>query len=93
MLRTTTPLLLLLPALGFAQYPVACYPFVGGSGADASGNGYNGTVVGAVAVPDRAGTPDAALDFNGTTDFVAIGALGNLAPREIASTGQASPAG
>ena len=56
--RTITPLFLLLSAFASAQYPVACYPFVAGSGADASGNGFNGTVVGAVAVPDRAGTPD-----------------------------------
>jgi hypothetical protein len=82
MLRIATPLFLLLSAFASAQYPVACYPFVAGSGADASGNGFNGTVVGAVAVPDRAGTPEAALDFNGTTDYVVIGALGNLVPTD-----------
>jgi hypothetical protein len=82
MIRTLTTLLALLPALCLAQYPVACYPFTGGSGADVSGNGFNGTVVGAAAVPDRIGAANNALDFNGTTDHVNIGVFGNIIPAD-----------
>ena len=44
---------------------IAWYPFTNGSALDATGNGHDGTVHDAIAVPDRFGTPDAAFDFPG----------------------------
>lgn len=82
MLRTILPLLLLVPAAALAQYPVACYPFTGGSGIDASGNGFDGTVVGATPVTDRLGVANNALDLNGVTDYVDIGTFGDLIPTD-----------
>ncbi|HXB12818.1 MAG TPA: hypothetical protein VNZ45_12580, partial [Bacteroidia bacterium] len=51
---------------------VACYPFDGNAN-DMSGNGHNGTLVGATACPDRWGHANSALLFNNSpSTYVAI---------------------
>ena len=45
---------------------VAYYPFTGNAN-DATGNGHDGTVHGAVLVPDRYGIPNSAYYFDGDT--------------------------
>ena len=50
---------------------VAHYPFSGNAN-DASGHGYNGTVHGATAVPDRFGVPNSAYAFDGATNDISI---------------------
>lgn len=50
---------------------VACYPFDGNAN-DASGNGNNGTVSGAVLTVDRFNNPNAAYNFNGTSSFIRV---------------------
>ena len=56
-----------------AQVPtaglVAYYPFSGNAN-DSSGNGYNGTVIGATLIPDRFGNPNSAYSFNGVSDYI-----------------------
>ena len=51
---------------------VADYQFNGDAN-DSSGNGNSGTVVGATLVPDRAGNPAAAYEFDGTSAYVDAG--------------------
>ena len=51
---------------------VAYYP-LDGNAEDASGNGNNGTVYGAMPTTDRFGNPNSAYYFNGTTDFIDLG--------------------
>jgi hypothetical protein len=50
---------------------VAYYPFKGNAN-DASGNGNNGTVVGATLTPDRFGSPDSAYSFDGISNLISI---------------------
>jgi hypothetical protein len=50
---------------------VLYYPFNGNAN-DASGNGNDGTVYGAVLVPDRFGVPNGAYAFDGVDDYVAF---------------------
>jgi hypothetical protein len=50
---------------------VAFYPFNGNAN-DASGNGYNGTGHNVTSVPDRAGNPNSAFSFNGTTSYIQV---------------------
>jgi len=50
---------------------VAYYPF-NGNGNDESGNGYNGTVNGAILTHDRYGSPDSAYSFDGGDDYILI---------------------
>ena len=68
-------IILAVVTLGFGQIPtdslVAYYPFTGNAN-DASGNGHNGTVYGAVLTADRFGNPNSAYSFNGTTDYIYI---------------------
>ena len=58
-----------------AQVPtnglVAWYPFNGNAN-DSSGNGNNGTLHGLTSVPDRFGNPNAAYQFNGTSDYIDV---------------------
>ncbi|HMW36394.1 MAG TPA: FG-GAP-like repeat-containing protein, partial [bacterium] len=49
---------------------VAYYPFTGGSTADSSGNGNNGTNNGATPTTDRFGNANGAYSFNGTSNYV-----------------------
>ncbi len=53
---------------------VAYYPF-NGTPADASGNGHNGTVFGATLSADRYGNPNSAYTFDGTDDYIDLGAM------------------
>jgi gliding motility-associated-like protein len=48
---------------------IAYYPFNGNAN-DESGNGYNGSIFGAVPVIDRFGEADHAYHFNGYTDYI-----------------------
>ena len=50
---------------------VAYYPF-NGNAINQTGGGYNGTVNGAQLTLDRFGTPSAAYNFNGTSDYVVV---------------------
>ncbi|MCX6142064.1 MAG: LamG domain-containing protein, partial [Ignavibacteriales bacterium] len=63
-----------------AQIPtngmVAYYP-LDGTALDQSGNGYNGTVIGATPTADRFGNPTGALRFNGSTYYVRLGNILN----------------
>jgi hypothetical protein len=51
---------------------IACLCFSNGLGEDASGNGNNGTIVGAVPTSDRFGNPRSALLFDGKDDYVIV---------------------
>lgn len=51
---------------------VAYYPFNGNAN-DESGNGNNGTVVGANLIDDRFGNINSAYNFNGSTDYINCG--------------------
>jgi hypothetical protein len=44
-----------------------------GDAQDVSGNGLDGTIIGATVVADRYGKPNSALSFNGSTDYVDLG--------------------
>ncbi len=50
---------------------VAYYPFSGNAN-DASGNGHDGTVFGAMLTTDRFGNPNSAYNFDGTDDYVNV---------------------
>ncbi len=50
---------------------IAWYPFNGNAN-DVSGNNYNGVVYGATLTFNRAGTPNSAYHFNGTSDYIDI---------------------
>ncbi len=58
-----------------AQIPtanlIAYYPFCGNAN-DLSGNGNNGTVMGASLTSDRFGNPSNAYDFNGTSNYISL---------------------
>jgi hypothetical protein len=60
---------------GFAQIPtaglVACYPFNGNAN-DNSGNGNNGTVMGAVLATDRFNRTNNAYSFNGSNAYISL---------------------
>jgi hypothetical protein len=49
------------------------YPFDGNAN-DASGNGYDGTVVGATLTTDHLGNPNSAYHFDGSGDYIVAGA-------------------
>ena len=51
---------------------VAYYPFNGNAN-DESGNGNDGTIVGATATADRFGVVTKAYRFNGTSDYIQVG--------------------
>lgn len=63
---------------GFSQIPtnglVAWYPFYGNAN-DASGNGNNGTVNGAILTPDRFGNANCAYYFDGVNDYIVNNSL------------------
>jgi hypothetical protein len=50
---------------------IAHYP-LDGTGEDISGNGYDGTLVGATPAPDRFGDPLGALSFDGQGDYMTV---------------------
>jgi hypothetical protein len=50
---------------------VASYPFNGNAN-DESGNGNNGTVIGATPIADRYGSANSAYNFDGTNDYIRI---------------------
>jgi hypothetical protein len=50
---------------------VAYYPFNGNAN-DASGNGNNGTVIGATSTQDMFGVPSSAYSFDGLSDYITI---------------------
>ena len=66
---------LVLPQVNSAQVPkqglIAYYPFNGNTN-DESGNGYNGTLVGAALTADRCGNANRAYDFDGVDDDISI---------------------
>ena len=53
---------------------IAHYPFNGNAN-DESGNGYHGTVIGAMLTADRNNNAASAYEFDGTNDYISIGAL------------------
>ncbi|PBQ31428.1 hypothetical protein CNR22_06505 [Sphingobacteriaceae bacterium] len=65
--------LILLPFFGYTQIPtnglIGAWPF-SGSANDISGSANHGTVTGASLVPDRCGVPNAAYNFNGSSDYI-----------------------
>jgi len=71
-------ILLLMPCILFAWQPVGAAPIDGpvayfpfdGNAMDATGNGYDGTVMGGTFVADRFGNPAGALSFDGVDDYV-----------------------
>ena len=52
--------------------PIAYYPFNGNAN-DESGNGLNGTIVGATLTADRFDSPNTAFDFDGVDDYIDLG--------------------
>jgi hypothetical protein len=66
---------------------IAYFPFSGNAN-DFSGNGLNGTVTGAMLVPDRFGSLNCAYSFNGFSDKIEI--LGNHPELSFASTNKFS---
>ena len=52
---------------------LVAYYRLNGDAVDKSGNGHDGTVVGAVAVADRNGNDNSALSFNGVNSYVRCG--------------------
>jgi uncharacterized delta-60 repeat protein len=62
-----------LAGYGFGVWDglVAYYPFNGNAN-DWSGNGNNGTVIGATLIPDRFGIPNAAYSFDGVSDIITV---------------------
>ena len=48
-----------------------CHPFSGNAN-DVTGNGYDGFVSGSSLIPDRAGNPNSAYDFDGISNYIAI---------------------
>ena len=62
--------------LGFDGGPGIAHWNFDGNANDVSGNGYNGTVVGATLTTDRNGNPDSAYYFDGTeTNYIEIGTV------------------
>lgn len=74
--RVALPGVMLVVLLGYSQPAAAdlvAHYMLDGTGADASGNGHNGTVHGGpTAGPDRFSTPNSALYFDGVDDYVDI---------------------
>lgn len=66
------------PLSCLAQVPVACFPFNAGDPGDATGNGYDGSVNGALPTADRFGNQDHAYWFDGTDDRVELPTLGEM---------------
>lgn len=53
---------------------IANYPFTfNGNANDETGNGYNGTVYGAILTGDRFGNPSSAYGFDGVDDYIDLG--------------------
>jgi hypothetical protein len=67
--------ILAVSTCGLAQIPtaglIAYYPFCGNAN-DQSGNGLNGTVMGATLSADRFGSPNSAYSFNGTSAYISL---------------------
>jgi hypothetical protein len=58
------------------------YPF-SGNGADASGNGNDGTVIGAGLTTDRFGHPKSAYHFDGVDDYIDLPSLYSYSPAQV----------
>lgn len=75
-LNLTVLLSLFIVLSCFSQIPtnglIAYYPFNGNAN-DATGNGSNGTVIGATATSDRFGNLNSAYNFNGTSNYINLG--------------------
>jgi hypothetical protein len=71
-LAVTAFALLQLGSPIFGQTAIANYP-LDGNAFDISGNGLNGTIIGATPTTNRFGTTQSALNFNGTSDFINCG--------------------
>lgn len=56
---------------------VAYYPF-NGSALDESGNGNDGSVIGATLTADRFGNANSAYHFDGVNDYIDLGSMGGL---------------
>lgn len=73
--------ILALTVNAFAQIPtnglVGYWPFNGNAN-DESGNGNNGTVVGATLTSDRFGNTNSAYSFNGTSNLIDIGVFNTM---------------
>ncbi|MFC1857034.1 DUF1566 domain-containing protein [Thermodesulfobacteriota bacterium] len=63
---------------------VAHYPF-NGNALDASGNGHDGTLMGATSTQDRFGNPDSAYIFDGTDDYIDISSVSTFQTNEAKS--------
>jgi kumamolisin len=82
---SATPIVSYTPTLTPTSKPTATprpapalvlyYPF-NGDATDASGNGHNGTVLGAVLAPDRCGNPNSAYSFDGQSAYIKASATG-----------------
>ena len=62
---------------GISDGLVAYYPF-NNNAIDETGNGYDGTVVGATPTDDRNGVPESAYAFDGTNDYINLGTSLNV---------------
>ena len=72
---------------------VAHYPFCGNAN-DASGNGNNGTVHGAILTEDRFGNPKSSYSFNGVDNFIDVIPSTSLSPsNEVTFTAWVKPIG
>ena len=58
-----------MATLNLSQGLLAYYPFTGNAN-DASGNGHNGTVSGAILTTDEFGSADSAYSFDGNNDYI-----------------------
>jgi len=65
------PLLLIANITSFGQCVVADYQF-DGNAADSSGNGNDGTVIGATLTTDRFGNANSAYSFDGVDDYINV---------------------
>ena len=64
---------------------VAFYPFQGNAN-DESGNGNNGTVMGAIPTTDRFGIDSAAYEFDGTSSYITVPSSPSLESPDTALT-------
>jgi hypothetical protein len=75
----------------FTNGLVAYYPFNGNAN-DATGNGNNGTVVGATLATDRFGNPNSAYSFDGASDYISFTTLPTTQTDGVTLTAWVSPA-
>src|SRR5205085_1152000 len=70
-LLLTLPLIFFLEKSNAQSGLVACYPLDNNAN-DYSGNGYSGTLINVLPVPDRFGNPNSAYNFSGNNSYIVI---------------------